>query len=97
MQGVEIVIGTPGRLIDTLESRFLVLHECRYIVLDEADRMIDLGFEPQVGGRRQWARSGGNDTHVQTYCVGGAAPKLCHVPRYPCCVRRGVTGHHLLR
>ena len=45
---MEIVIGTPGRLIDTIESRFLVLHQCRYVVLDEADRMIDLGFEPQV-------------------------------------------------
>lgn len=47
-QGVEVVIGTPGRLIDCLENSFLVLHQCRYIVLDEADRMIDLGFEPQV-------------------------------------------------
>ena len=46
--GVDVVIGTPGRLIDTIESRFLVLHQCRYVVLDEADRMIDLGFEPQV-------------------------------------------------
>ena len=47
-RGVHVVIGTPGRLIDMLESRFLVLHQCKYIVLDEADRMIDMGFEPQV-------------------------------------------------
>lgn len=46
--GVDIIIGTPGRLIDALNQGFLVLHACRYIVLDEADRMIDLGFEPQV-------------------------------------------------
>ena len=46
--GVEIVIGTPGRLVDCLESHYLVLNQCNYVVLDEADRMIDMGFEPQV-------------------------------------------------
>jgi ATP-dependent RNA helicase DDX23/PRP28 len=46
--GVEIVIATPGRLIDVLENRYLVLSRCTYIVLDEADRMIDMGFEGDV-------------------------------------------------
>lgn len=46
--GCEIVICTPGRLIDVLENRYLVLNQCSYIVLDEADRMIDMGFEPDV-------------------------------------------------
>jgi ATP-dependent RNA helicase DDX23/PRP28 len=46
--GCEIVIATPGRLIDVLENRYLVLNQCTYIVMDEADRMIDLGFEPDV-------------------------------------------------
>lgn len=46
--GVEIVIATPGRLIDVLENRYLVLSRCTYVVLDEADRMIDMGFEPEV-------------------------------------------------
>lgn len=44
----QIVIATPGRLIDVLENRYLVLNQCTYIVLDEADRMIDMGFEPDV-------------------------------------------------
>ena len=47
-RGCEIVIGTPGRVIDVLERRYTVLQQCDYIVLDEADRMIDMGFEPQV-------------------------------------------------
>ncbi len=46
--GCEIVIATPGRLIDVLENRYLVLSQCTYVVLDEADKMIDLGFEPDV-------------------------------------------------
>lgn len=46
--GCEIVIATPGRMIDVLENRYLVLSQCTYVVLDEADRMIDMGFEPDV-------------------------------------------------
>ncbi|KAL6755306.1 P-loop containing nucleoside triphosphate hydrolase protein [Haematococcus lacustris] len=49
-KGCEIVIATPYRLIDCLERSYAVLNQCNYIVLDEADRMIDLGFEPQVLG-----------------------------------------------
>lgn len=47
-QGCEIVIATPGRLIDVLENRYLVLSRTTYVVLDEADKMIDMGFEPDV-------------------------------------------------
>ncbi|XP_014769614.1 probable ATP-dependent RNA helicase DDX23 [Octopus bimaculoides] len=47
-QGCEVVIATPGRLIDVLENRYLVLNQCTYVVMDEADRMIDMGFEPEV-------------------------------------------------
>ena len=44
----EPVLATPGRLNDALDRRYLVLNQCNYVVLDEADRMIDMGFEPQV-------------------------------------------------
>lgn len=46
--GVECVIATPGRLNDCLDRRYIVLVQCNYVVLDEADLMIDMGFEPQV-------------------------------------------------
>ncbi|EED88448.1 atp-dependent RNA helicase [Thalassiosira pseudonana CCMP1335] len=47
-EGVEIVIATPGRLIDHLEQGNTNLKRVTYLVLDEADRMLDMGFEPQL-------------------------------------------------
>ncbi|KAF2156823.1 pre-mRNA-splicing ATP-dependent RNA helicase PRP28 [Myriangium duriaei CBS 260.36] len=46
--GAEIIIATPGRLVDCIERRVLVLSQCCYIIMDEADRMIDMGFEEPV-------------------------------------------------
>ncbi|KAL9269967.1 DEAD-box ATP-dependent RNA helicase 24-like protein [Drosera capensis] len=46
--GAEIVVGTPGRLIDMIKMKALTMIRATYLVLDEADRMFDLGFEPQI-------------------------------------------------
>ncbi|KAL5599765.1 hypothetical protein AU210_006435 [Fusarium oxysporum f. sp. radicis-cucumerinum] len=46
--GAEIIVATPGRLIDCLDRRVLVLAQCCYVIMDEADRMIDMGFEEPV-------------------------------------------------
>ncbi|KAG0259231.1 mRNA splicing protein prp28 [Actinomortierella ambigua] len=46
--GAEIIIATPGRLKDCLDRRILVLSQCTYVVMDEADRMINMGFEADV-------------------------------------------------
>ena len=47
-QGVQIVVGTPGRMVDLLQNNYLVLNQCNYVVLDEADRMLDMGFEKDI-------------------------------------------------
>lgn len=46
--GVEILICTPGRMLDFLERRTTNLRRCTYLVFDEADRMLDMGFEGQI-------------------------------------------------
>jgi len=46
--GVEVLVATPGRLVDFLDRRLVSLRRCKVLVLDEADRMLDMGFEPQV-------------------------------------------------
>lgn len=47
-KGVELLIATPGRLQDFMNKYQISLQRCMYLVLDEADRMLDMGFEPQI-------------------------------------------------
>lgn len=46
--GAEILIATPGRLRDCIDQHIIVLNQCKYVVLDEADRMIDMNFEEDL-------------------------------------------------
>jgi ATP-dependent RNA helicase RhlE len=46
--GVEVLIATPGRLLDHIEAKHCALHQVEYVVLDEADRMLDIGFLPDL-------------------------------------------------
>jgi ATP-dependent RNA helicase RhlE len=46
--GVDILIATPGRLMDLIEQRAVSLNEIEVVVLDEADQMLDIGFMPAI-------------------------------------------------
>ncbi len=47
-RGVEVLVATPGRLLDHIEAKNVVLNQVEYVVLDEADRMLDIGFLPDL-------------------------------------------------
>jgi superfamily II DNA/RNA helicase len=47
-KGVEVLVATPGRLLDHIEAKNAVLNQVEYVVLDEADRMLDIGFLPDL-------------------------------------------------
>ena len=59
------MIATPGRLIDMLEARVTNLRRVTYLVLDEADRMLDMGFEPQI--KKIVGQVGGAQGHVVVF------------------------------
>jgi len=75
----DVIVATPGRLIDHLERRSATLASVRIVVLDEADRMLDMGFEPQV-------------TRILT-CVPLDRQTLCFSATMPPAVERLVRRH----
>ena len=82
--GVEIVIATPGRLIDMLDSRVTNLKRVTYLVLDEADRMLDMGFEPQI--RKIVGQVGLGSHGCLALCACGCSGVM-PLPGVPCTCR----------
>jgi ATP-dependent RNA helicase RhlE len=75
LRGAHVVVATPGRLNDLVQRRLLSLEHIRILVLDEADRMLDMGFQPQVDRivRRLPAR---RQTMLFSATLDGAVGKL---------------------
>jgi ATP-dependent RNA helicase DDX23/PRP28 len=77
--GAEIIIATPGRLVDCIERRIIVLSQCCYVIMDEADRMIDLGFEEPVNkildalpvGNEKPDDETAEDARIMSQVIGG--------------------------
>ena len=76
-----MIIATPGRLIDFLQEGATNLHRVTYFVLDEADRMLDMGFEPQIRkivGQIRPDRQTMMFTATWPHSVRALAEDLCH-------------------
>ena len=69
--GVDIVVGTPGRIMDFLERRTLDLSELKHVVLDEVDRMLDMGFADSVDDilRHRYRRSMRHQLSFSVVCL----------------------------
>src|SRR5207249_1950164 len=78
-KGVDIVVGTPGRLIDLIERRELSVDAVEVLVIDEADRMADMGFMPQVQ-KILYGIRGEHQTMLFSATLDGAVKRL--VDRY---------------
>jgi len=70
-RGADLVVGTPGRLVDLIERGRLSLAITRFLVMDEADRMLDMGFEPQI---RRIVMEEGMPTDRQTFMFSATFP-----------------------
>jgi ATP-dependent RNA helicase DDX3X len=71
-RGCQLLVATPGRLNDLIERGKVSLARIRYLVLDEADRMLDMGFEPQI---RQIVEQSGMPSERQTLMFSATFPR----------------------
>lgn len=70
-RGADILIATPGRLVDFIERGRVKLESIQFLVLDEADRMLDMGFEPQI---RRIVQEEGMPIQRQTFMFSATFP-----------------------
>jgi len=73
-RGVDVVIGTPGRIIDHIERGSLDLSAVQYFVLDEADRMLDMGFQEDMDKVFSAVKAGESNRKLQTLLFSATVP-----------------------
>eukprot|EP00758_Cryptobia_borreli_P004585 Tbor_TRINITY_DN4471_c0_g1::TRINITY_DN4471_c0_g1_i1::g.7951::m.7951/K14811/DBP3; ATP-dependent RNA helicase DBP3 len=70
-----VLVATPGRLVDMVQEGSLTLSSVKFFILDEADRMLDLGFEPEARKISLWIKEGRQEDDVQTAMYTATWPK----------------------
>lgn len=76
--GVDIVVGTPGRIMDHLERGNLIVDELEYVVLDEADQMLDIGFADAMESILSQVKQARQDKIYQTMLFSATLPSWVH-------------------
>lgn len=77
-RGCDILIATPGRLIDAMERGLVSLAKVKYVILDEADRILDMGFESSIR-RIMTASDMSKDEDLQTALFSATFPSNVQV------------------
>ncbi|PXF43842.1 DEAD-box ATP-dependent RNA helicase 21 [Gracilariopsis chorda] len=91
--GCEVVVCTPGRMVDLLSRQMAALGNCNYLILDEADRMIDMGFEPQLADVLDCMPSEGRRTFMFSATMSRAVERLARsYLKDPVVISVGETG-----
>jgi ATP-dependent RNA helicase DDX23/PRP28 len=73
---IDIIIATPGRLIDCLENRYLALNQVKFLVLDESDKMIEMNFSEQVEKITEYIKSFDRQNMMFTATMNNEVEKL---------------------
>lgn len=91
--GCEVVVCTPGRMVDLLSKQMAALGNCNYLILDEADRMIDMGFEPQLAEILDCMPTGQRQTFMYSATMSKAIERLAKTYlKDPVIISIGETG-----
>ncbi|CAN8067821.1 unnamed protein product [Agarophyton chilense] len=91
--GCEVVVCTPGRMVDLLDRQMAALGNCNYLILDEADRMIDMGFEPQLAQVLECIPGEGRRTFMYSATMSPAVERMARsYLKDPVVISVGETG-----
>ncbi|CAN8074597.1 unnamed protein product [Agarophyton chilense] len=89
----DVVVCTPGRMVDVLDRQMTALKNCNYLILDEVDRMIDMGSEPQLAQVLECIPEEGRQTFMYSATMSPAVDRMTRSYfKDPVVITMGETG-----